>query len=104
MNGGVTYRRTSAPSFNSKDGLSKEIKIHENEQQEHQFFGWKRLWSGKRKEVVGGRSGEGPGGTHTMSRRATLSAAPAGGVGAWWVPLVLTRYSHVPREKIGPMV
>ena len=59
---------------------------------------------GQEEDVVGGRRGEGPGGTHTMSWRATLPAAPAGGVGAWWVPLVHTRYSHVPRAKIGPMV
>ena len=36
---------------------------------------------GQEEGVVGGRSGEGPGGTHTMSRRATLPAVPAGGVG-----------------------
>ena len=59
---------------------------------------------GQEEGVVGGRKGEGPGGTHTMSRRATFPTAPAGGVGAWWVPLVLTRYSHDPRAKIGPTV
>ena len=38
MNGGVTYQGTNAPNLSSKDGLSKEIEIHENEQQEHEFF------------------------------------------------------------------
>ena len=39
INGGVTYRRTNAPNLSSKDGLSNEIEIHEDEQQEHEFFG-----------------------------------------------------------------
>ena len=59
---------------------------------------------GQEEGVVGGRSGEGPGRTHTMSRCATLPTAPGGGLGAWSVPLVLTRYSHDPRAKIGPTV
>ena len=81
MNGGVTYRRTNAPNLSSKDGLGKEIEIHKNGQQEHEFFWMEMSLVGQEEEVVGGRRGEGPGGTHTMSRHATLPAAPAGGVG-----------------------
>jgi hypothetical protein len=39
---GVTYQRTNAPNLSSKDGLSKEIENHEEEQQEHGF----ELWCG----------------------------------------------------------
>jgi hypothetical protein len=39
---GATYWRTNAPNLSSKDGLSKEIKNREQEQQEHRF----ELWSG----------------------------------------------------------
>jgi hypothetical protein len=39
---GVTYQRTNAPNLSSKDGLSKEIKNREEEQQEHGF----ELWCG----------------------------------------------------------
>ena len=53
MNGGVTYRRTNAPSFSSKDGLSKEIEIHENEQQGHEFFWMEMALVGQ--EEGGGR-------------------------------------------------
>jgi hypothetical protein len=34
---GATYRRTNAPNLSSKDGLSKEIENHEQEQQEYKF-------------------------------------------------------------------
>ena len=59
---------------------------------------------GQEEGGVGGRRGEGPGGTHTMSWRGHMPVVPPGGVGAWWVPLVLPRYSHDPRAKIGPTI
>jgi hypothetical protein len=45
---GVTYRRTNAPNLRSKDGLSKEIKNREQEQQELVF----ELWS---EDILGER-------------------------------------------------
>jgi hypothetical protein len=44
----VTYRRTNAPNLSSKDGLSKEIKNCEQEQQELVF----ELWS---EDILGER-------------------------------------------------
>ena len=66
-------------------------------------FGMKKSLGGEDKGVVGGRSGGGPGGTHTMPWRGHMPVAPQCGVGAWWVPLVIPRYSHDPLLKIGPM-
>ena len=37
---------------------------------------------GQEEEVVGGRSGGGPGGPHIMPWRGHMPAAPLGGVGA----------------------
>ena len=37
ISGGVTYQGTNAPNLSRKDGLSKEIENHENNQQEHEF-------------------------------------------------------------------
>jgi hypothetical protein len=45
---GVTYRRTNAPNLSNKDGLSKEIKNCEQEQQEHGFELWSEDISGER--------------------------------------------------------
>jgi hypothetical protein len=45
---GVTYRRTNALNIRSKDGLSKEIENHEQEQQEHGFQQWSGDFLGER--------------------------------------------------------
>ena len=48
MIGGVTYQRTNAPNLSRKDGLSKEIKNHEHEQQERKFEKCCGVFSGER--------------------------------------------------------
>jgi hypothetical protein len=45
---GVTYRRTNGPNLSSKDGLSKEIKNRELEQQEYGFEQWSGIFLGER--------------------------------------------------------
>jgi hypothetical protein len=44
------FRRTNAPNLSSKDGLSKEIENHEQEQQKHGFELWNGDISGKRRK------------------------------------------------------
>src|SRR3954470_24812971 len=53
--GGGTYQGAIPPKINNKEGLSKEIEIREQEQQELELEKVFRCFSGKRKKMAGRR-------------------------------------------------
>src|SRR4051812_34097333 len=66
--GGGTYQGAIPPKISNKDGLSKEIEIHEQEQQELELEKVFRYFWGERKKMVGRRHLGGDKVGHTPAR------------------------------------
>src|SRR3954468_22983888 len=79
--GGGTYQGAISPKISSKDGLGKEIKNREQEQQELELEKVFRCFSGERKKMAGKMHLGGPQVGHTLAR---------------WVPLGHSRCPYAP--------